>query len=105
MDIEPDMKANKRTTATVIGRKKTKYLMLFLLLLEVYVLIFWFRDYVLAGFLAVFSIWLILDVFILFKEKPYSVSQMKLFGIAMNVSALLSMIWVLFSGKLLHPIF
>lgn len=105
MDIEPDIKANKRTTATLIGRKNTKFVMLFLLLFEVYVLSFWFQDYVLAGFLGVFSIWLLLDVFIFFKEKPYSISQMKLFGIAMNVSALLSMIWVLFSGKLLHPIF
>lgn len=92
MDIEPDIKAGKRTTATLIGRKNTKFVMLFLLLFEVYVLSFWFQDYVLAGFLAVFSIWLLLDVFIFFKEKPYSVSQMKLFGIAMNISALLSMI-------------
>jgi len=105
MDIEPDRIAGKRTTATLIGRKNTKMLMLLLLLLECYVLSVWFQDYVLAGFLGVFSLWLILDVFIFFKEKPYSLSQMKLFGYAMNVSAILSMIWVLYSGKLLDPIF
>jgi 4-hydroxybenzoate polyprenyltransferase len=105
MDIEPDIKSGKRTTATLIGRKRTKLLMLALLILETYILAIWFQDYVLAGFLAVFSIWLILDIFVFFKEKPYTVAQMKLFGVAMNISAILSMIWILFSGKLLQPIF
>jgi len=105
MDIEPDITANKKTTATLIGRKKAKILMLFLLLAETYILSFWFGDFVLAGFLALFSIWLILDLLFLFKEKPYSLFQMKLFGIAMNISAILSMLWILYSGKLLHPNF
>ena len=105
MDIEPDLEAKKRTTATLIGRRNTKFVMLALLISEVYILSFWFQDYVLAGFLAVFSVWLMIDVLVLFKEKPYSVSQMKLFGLAMNISAILSMIWMLYSGKLLHPNF
>lgn len=105
MDIEPDLKAGKRTTATVIGRKNTKLLMLALLLLETYILAVWFNDYVLAGFLAVFSIWLILDVFVFFKGKPYSLSQMKFFGYAINLSAISSMAWVIYSGNLLQPVF
>jgi len=105
MDIEPDVKAGKRTTATIIGRKKTKFLMLGLLIIETYILSCWFEDYVLAGFLAIFSIWLSLDIFLFFKEKPYSLPQMKLFGYAMNFSAITSMIWVLYTGKLLQPIF
>jgi len=105
MDIEPDLQAKKRTTATLIGRKNTKLFMLFLLFFETLILSFWFQDFVLAGFLGLFSLWLIVDVFILFKEKPYTQRQMKLFGVAMNVSAILSMIWILYSGKLLLPIF
>ncbi len=105
MDIEPDKLANKKTTATILGRRKTKFLMFSLLLFEVYILVFWFHDYVLSGFLACFSAWLILDVFVIFKSKPYTLPQMKLFGFAMNLSAILSMIWVLYSGNLLHPIF
>ena len=105
MDIEPDLKSGKRTTATLIGRKKTKLTMLSLLILETCLLSIWFKDYVLAGFLGLFSIWLILDVFVFFKEKPYSVIQMKLFGYAMNISAILSMIWILYSEKLMHPVF
>jgi len=105
MDIEPDKIAGKRTTATLLGRKNTKMIMLLLLLIECYVLSVWFQDYVLAGFLGIFSLWLILDIFIFFKNKPYSLSQMKLFGYAMNISAILSMAWALYSGKLLAPVF
>ena len=105
MDIEPDLKSGKRTTATIIGRHNTKLVMLMILLFEVYILSNWFKDYVLAGFLLIFSLWLILDTFVFFKSRPYSVKQMKLFGIAMNVSAILSMIWILYSGKLMHPVF
>ncbi len=105
MDIEPDLLAKKKTTATLIGRKKAKGLMLGFLLLEVYILSVWFQDYVLAGFLGLFSIWLFLDIFLFFKEKPYTILQMKFFGIAMNISAFSSMLWALYAGKLLHPIF
>lgn len=105
MDIEPDKLAAKKTTAVLIGRKKAKFLMLFLLLFEAYILKFWFNDWVLSGFLAAFSLWLILDIFVFFKDKPYTLRQMKIFGIAINVSAILSMIWVLYSGNLLHPNF
>jgi 4-hydroxybenzoate polyprenyltransferase len=105
MDIEPDLNSNKRTTASLIGRKKTKTIMLLLLLVETYILWFWFNDYMLSGFLGLFSIWLILDLLIFFKDKPYSIKQMTLFGIAMNVSAILSMIWVLYSGKIMQPVF
>ncbi|MEZ4797205.1 MAG: UbiA family prenyltransferase [Flavobacteriaceae bacterium] len=105
MDIEPDLESNKKTTATLIGRKKTKAIMLLLLLIETYILWFWFKDYVLSGFLGLFSIWLMIDILVIFKDKPYSVKQMTLFGIAMNVSAILSMIWILYSGKIMQPIF
>lgn len=105
MDIEPDRLAGKKTTAVLIGRKKAKFLMLFLLLFEAYILKFWFDDWVLSSFLIVFALWLVLDIFIFFKDKPYTLIQMKIFGIAINVSAILSMIWVLYSGNLLHPNF
>ncbi len=105
MDIEPDKLAGKKTTATITGRKKAKFLMLFLLLFEAYILKFWFDDWVLSGFLVAFSLWLILDIFVFFKDKQYTLKQMKLFGIAMNIAAILSMAWVLYSGNLLHPNF
>ncbi len=105
MDIDPDLKANKKTTATLIGRKNSKYLMLLLLVYETYLLYFWFNDLVLSSFLILFILWLLLDVFVLFKGKPYNLFQMKLFGVAMNFVAFVSMLWVLYSGNLLHPNF
>ncbi|WP_298489174.1 UbiA family prenyltransferase [uncultured Maribacter sp.] len=103
MDIEPDVLAGKKTTAGILGRKKSKMLMTAIVLLEAFLVWFWFQDIVLALFLAFFSIWLLLDVLIFFKDKPYTLSQMKLFGYAINISAILSMFWVLYSGKLLMP--
>jgi len=100
MDIEPDLESDKRTTATLLKRKKSKLLMLTLLLLESFLVWFWFKDFVLALFLFVFSIWLVFDVFVYFKDKPYTLPQMKLFGYAINLSAILSMAWVLYSGTL-----
>lgn len=105
MDIEADLLAGKQTTATRIGRKKTKLLMLVLLVVESLILFFGFRDYVLGTFLAVFSLWLALDTFVFFKGRPYSLQQMKWFGYAMNISAFASMLWILYSGTLLHPLF
>ncbi|WP_223032632.1 UbiA family prenyltransferase [Hanstruepera marina] len=105
MDIEPDLNSGKKTTATIIGRRNTKLLMLLILLVEVCILSFWFQDYMLAGFLLVFSLWLTFDIFFIFKSKSYTIKQMKLFGLVMNISAILSMIWILYSGKLLDPVF
>lgn len=105
MDIEPDIKAGKKTTATLLKRKKAKIIMLFLLLVEAVLVWYWFQDLVLSSFLGVFAFWLLLDVFIFFKDRPYTLKQMQFFGYAINLSAILSMIWVLYSGKLLNPIF
>ncbi|MGW9684224.1 UbiA family prenyltransferase [Flagellimonas sp. 2504JD1-5] len=102
MDIEPDTEAGKMTTAVFLGRRKTKILMLVLLTLESFLLVYWFKDWVLACFLMLFSIWLILDAFLIFIDRPYTYKQMLIFGYAINISAILSMIWVLYSAKLLE---
>lgn len=102
MDIEPDLEAGKRTTATLLKRKNSKLLMLALLLLESFLVWVWFQDIVLASFLGVFALWLAFDVFVFFKNRPYTLSQMKLFGYAINLSAILSMAWVLHSGTLVQ---
>lgn len=103
MDIDPDLQSGKKTTATLIGRKNSKLLMLGLLVLETSLLLIWFNELFLAAFLGAFSIWLMLDLFVFFKSKPYTLAQMKFFGIAMNLVAICSMIWIIYSGKLLEP--
>ena len=105
MDLDPDREAGKKSTVVLIGRKRAKLLLLLLILFETYILKFWFDDVVLSGAMGIFAIWMILDIFFVFKDKPYSVRQMKTFGIIANIAALLSIIWVLYSGNLLHPNF
>lgn len=100
MDIEPDLESGKKTTATILKRTKAKWLMFVLLMIEAFLVWFWFQDMVLASFLGLFSIWLLFDLLVFFKDRPYTVKQMKFFGIAINISALLSMLWVLYNGTL-----
>lgn len=102
MDIEPDLEAGKKTTATLLKRKNSKILMLLLLLSESFLVWYWFHDLILTLFLLVFSLWMVFDVLVFFKDRPYTLSQMKLFGYAINIFAILSMIWVLYSGTLLQ---
>jgi hypothetical protein len=98
--FEPYLEAKKRTTVALLKRKKSKLLMLVILLLESFLVWYWFQGAVLAWFLGVFALWLIFDIIVFFKVRPYTLSQMKLFVYAINLSAILSMIWVLYSGML-----
>ena len=101
MDIEPDSQAGRRTTATILGVKGTKLLIIGIVLVEVLMLIFVFKDVVFGGMLAIGLIWLLLDLFFIYKAKTYSVNQMKLFGAMSNVVAIASMGYVWWSGCLL----
>ncbi len=101
MDIEPDKKAQRKTTATQLGMKRTKFLIIFIVALEVSLLFFVYQDFIFGGMLALGLIWLLLDLFLIFKNRTYSLSEMKLFGIGSNVIALLSMIYVWWSGVLM----
>ena len=101
MDIEPDLASGKRTTATLIGRNNSKLLMLLILVCESVLVWYWFKDVVLASFLGLFSAFMLLDIFVIFKGRAYTLPEMKLFGYLINLSALASMLWVLYSGKLL----
>ncbi len=101
MDIEPDRNSGRRTTATVIGMKYTKLLIIFIVGLEATLLITVFKEWIFGGMLVLALIWLILDLTVIFKTQIYSLSQMKLFGILSNLVALVSMIYVWYSGCLL----
>ncbi|VXB32955.1 UbiA family prenyltransferase [Maribacter litoralis] len=101
MDMYPDLASGKRTTATLIGRNNSKLLMLLILVCESVLVWYWFEDVVLASFLGLFSAFMILDILVVFKGRAYTLPEMKLFGYLINISALASMLWVLYSGKLL----
>jgi len=101
MDIEPDKKAGRTTTAIVLGMQKTKLLIITIVLAEVLLLFFVFQAYIFGGMLLVGLVWLLLDLFFIYKTQNYSLTQMKLFGMLSNVVGLVSMSYVWYSGCLL----
>ncbi len=101
MDIEPDRKSNRKTTATVLGTAKTKMIIMLLVLIEVILLLFYFNDKFFAGFLGLGLVWLLIDLLIIFKTKKYTLGQMKLFAFGSNALAVISMVYVWISGCLL----
>ncbi len=101
MDIEPDKSAGRKTTATIWGIKNTKLLIIGIVIAEVSLLLLYFKEYLFAGMLGIGLIWLILDLFFIYKTSSYTLNQMKLFGLLSNLVALISMAYVWYSGCLL----
>ena len=102
MDIEPDRQSGRKTTATILGMKNTKLVIIAIVLVEVFLLFYVFKTYIFGGMLAIGLLWLLLDLFLIYKTKTYSVGQMKLFGLVSNLVALASMGYVWYSGCLLQ---
>lgn len=101
MDITPDRASGRKTTATVIGMRKTKLLIIAIVAAEVSLLFAVYHEYIFGGMLAVGLLWLLLDLFFIYKTKEYTLWQMKLFGIMSNIVAVVSMSYVWYSGCLL----
>lgn len=100
MDIVPDRAAGRATTAVRIGAVRTKLLMAVFLCVEVALVAFYFRDRVIAGFLAAGVLWFVADAFWLWRNKPYSPQMMKLFMLMWNAAALLLIVWDYMQGTL-----
>jgi len=101
MDIEPDRKAGKKTTATILGIQSTKALIILIVAAEVMMLFYIFKDPIFGSMLGVGLAWLIIDLLLIYKSKIYSVKEMKLFAYLSNLMAILSMSYVWWSGCLL----
>ena len=93
MDIEPDHLSGRRTTATSIGRVRAKFLIAALLCIETSLVQIFFRDWIIAGFLAFGALWFLFDATLLWKNRPYSAKEMRLFLWGWNAAALLGMFW------------
>ena len=94
MDVEPDRRAGRHTTATTIGTVPTKNLITCLLWTETVLVYLFRRDPLIAGFLALGGCWFLLDAFVLWRERSYSSGQMRFFLLGWNVAAVGSMGWV-----------
>ena len=93
MDIEPDRSSGRSTTATLIGRPPAKLLIAGLLSVETALVYFYFKDWIIAGFLALGALWFVLDAALLWKDRPYSPAEMRLFLWGWNLAAVLGISW------------
>ena len=102
MDIEPDRLSSRQTTATLIGRIPAKFLIAVFLCVETGLVYFYFQDRIIAGFLSLGALWFVLDAAALWKNRPYSPMEMRLFLWGWNIAALLGIFWNLSKSSLLH---
>jgi len=101
MDIVPDRRSGRRTTATQIGAVRAKLLMAALLSVETGMVYWFFHDAIISGFLAVGVMWFIVDSSVLWKERAYTPGQMRAFMWAWNGAAVLGMYWNWASASLI----
>jgi len=102
MDIEPDRLSGRRTTATVIGRVRAKFLIAAFLCIESALVWGYFRDSIITGFLSIGAIWFLIDATLFWKNRAYSPREMRLFLWGWNTAALLGMFWNWAHGTLTH---
>jgi 4-hydroxybenzoate polyprenyltransferase len=102
MDIEPDRLSGRSTTATLIGRVPAKLFIAGLLTIETALVYFYFRDWIIVGFLAIGALWFVLDAFALWKDRPYRPAEMRFFLWGWNIAALLGIFWNWSHGTLTH---
>jgi 4-hydroxybenzoate polyprenyltransferase len=102
MDVIPDARAHRRTTARVLGVKVTKIIILSLVVLEGLLLGFRFQDWILGGGLLTAAVWLALDLFVIYRERSYTRAEFQVFGLAINAAGFASMAWVWTTGTLMR---
>jgi 4-hydroxybenzoate polyprenyltransferase len=102
MDVVPDAQAGRQTTARVLGIFGTKAVILSLVVLEGLLLGVWFRDWILGGFLLLGAIWLLLDLLVIFRDRPYTRAEFQWFGYGINAAGFASMAWVWETGTLMR---
>jgi 4-hydroxybenzoate polyprenyltransferase len=93
MDIAPDRRSGRHTTATQIGAVRAKLLIAALLCVEVVIVYRFFHSAAIAGFLGAGILWFVLDATVLWKARSYTPTQMRAFMWAWNGAALLGMYW------------
>jgi len=93
MDIAPDRIAGRRTTATLIGAVKTKFLIGTILSIEVALVFFAFHNALMAVFLGIGALWFVVDATFLWKNHPYKPREMRMFMWAWNAASVVVIYW------------
>ena len=90
MDLEPDRAAGRRTTGLALGAIGSKKLLAGLLFAEGLLVFLSTGDVLVAVALAAGSIWFLLDAFWLWRARPYSPFEARLFFVGWNIAAVVS---------------
>ena len=93
MDIVPDRRSGRRTTATQIGAVPAKFLIAAFLGIETALVYGFFHDAIIAGFLGAGVLWFVLDACVVWRARSYTPGQMRAFMWAWNGAAVLGMYW------------
>jgi 4-hydroxybenzoate polyprenyltransferase len=102
MDIEPDKLSGRHTTATEIGRVAAKFLIAAFLAFETLLVWFYFRDWIVTGFLALGALWFVLDATLLWRDRKYLPEEMRLFLWGWNLASALGILWNWAQSTLTH---
>jgi 4-hydroxybenzoate polyprenyltransferase len=102
MDIGPDRLSGRRTTATAIGTLSSKFLISSMLVVEAIIIQHYFGDVWISAALAFGALWFLIDALILWRKRPYSLAQMRVFMLGWNAIALGSMGWVWSTASLVR---
>lgn len=95
MDVGPDARAGRRTTAVCIGVRRAKMLISALLCVEALLALSITAKPWMASILAVSALWFVLDNFVIWKGKPYATWQAALFFVVWNLFLISEIAWSL----------
>ncbi|HEX8297164.1 MAG TPA: UbiA family prenyltransferase [Chthoniobacteraceae bacterium] len=94
MDHAPDLAAGRRTTAGVLGIRRAKLLLIFLLLGESALVGWCATDLWTAAFLLAGAAFFVADAAFLWRNRPYEPWQMRLLFLGWNAAAIFSLPFV-----------
>jgi 4-hydroxybenzoate polyprenyltransferase len=90
MDLQPDRAVGRRTTGLVLGAIGSKWMLASMLLVESLLVFTQTGDALIAGALAVGSLWFAADALWLWRDRPYSAREARLFFLGWNAAAIIT---------------
>jgi 4-hydroxybenzoate polyprenyltransferase len=90
MDLGPDRAVGRRTTGLVLGAVGSKWLLAAMLLIEAALVLTQARDVLIAGALTAGSFWFLADALWLWRDRPYSAREARLFFLGWNAAAIIT---------------
>jgi 4-hydroxybenzoate polyprenyltransferase len=102
MDIGPDRQSGRRTTATVVGAIPSKLLISGMLIIEALLIYRNYSNLWISGALAFGAVWFLLDALLIWRDRPYSLTTMRVFMLGWNAIAIASMPWVWSNGSFVN---